>query len=219
MALTFPLSVEDFADKLPVASAPEPFRIERFFNTSGLGTGQTLVTEIAPPRWRATFALAAMDPDRAAELQALADAIGVTGTFYMWNRGRKPGPIHDPDGAILGNTPVVIDAVGADNKSLRLTGFPDGYRLAPGDLLSFDHGSPRRRSLHRLVEPAIASGIGGTTGFFEVRPFLRAQDIAGEQVTLVKAAALMRFDPGTFTPGVDAPLVRTGMQLTVIEAI
>ena len=53
-------------------------------------------------------------------------------------------------------------------------------------MLHFDYGpSPTRRALHRIVEDATANGAG-ITGFFEVRPFLKAGTTTGLAVTLVR---------------------------------
>ena len=110
----------------------------------------------------------------------------------------QPGPARaarrSHRAAVAGHA-VAINAT-SDNKALQLSGLPAGYTLRRGDMLHFDYGpSPTRRALHRIVEDATASS-GGTTGFFEVRPFLKAGTATGAAVTLVRAAARMMLEPG-----------------------
>ena len=149
-------------------------------------------------------------------IQALIDALGPSGTFYLHNPAQL-GPRDDPTGAGLAGHTVGINTVGSDNKSLRLEGLPAGYRVSRGDMLHFDYASsPTRRALHRIVEDATAN-IAGITGFFEVRPFLKAGVTSGLVVTLVRAAAKMMLEPGSFDPGVEGPVHTTGMSFTAIE--
>ena len=111
---------------------------------------------------------------------------------------------------------MTINAL-SDNKALKLGGLPAGYSLRRGDLLHFDYGpSPARRALYRIVEDASASGAG-ITGFFEVRPFLKAGTATGAVVTLVRPSARMMLEPGSFVPGTEGPVNTTGMAFNAIE--
>jgi hypothetical protein len=214
MSITFPLARAAFADRLKIAA----FRLELvpFVETSGTGLGQIITVEIAPRRWRAEVGLARMPHAEAAEVAALVEALGPAGTFYLHNPA-QPGPRDDPDGAILGAAAVTIHTVGADNRSLRLAGLPTGYRLSRGDLLHFDYGpAPLRRALHRVVEDATASGAGLTPGF-EVRPYLKAGTTAGLAVTLMRAAAKMMLEPGSYEPGTEGPVLTAGMGFRAVE--
>ena len=214
MAIAFPLTRTLFADRLKIAAFR--WQLQLFVESSGTALGQVIVNEIAPRRWRAEVELARMPHAEAADIQALVDALGPSGTFYLHNPAQL-GPREDPTGAAVAGLTVAISAVGADNRSLRLAGLPAGYRLRRGDMLHFDYGpSPSRRALHRIVEDATASGAG-ITGFFEVRPFLKAGVTTGLQVTLVRAAARMMLEPGWFDPGTEGPVLTSGMGFAAIE--
>ena len=214
MAIAFPLARSLFADRLKIAAFR--WQLQPFVESSGTALGQVIANEIAPRRWRAEVELARMPHTEAADIQALIDALGPSGTFYLHNPGQL-GPRDDPDGAAVAGHSVGINAVGADNKSLRLAGLPAGYRLRRGDMLHFDYGSsPTRRALHRIVEDATASGAG-VSSFFEVRPFLKAGTTTGLTVTLVRATARMMLEPGSFDPGTEGPVLTSGMGFKAIE--
>jgi tRNA pseudouridine(38-40) synthase len=105
------------------------------------------------------------------------------------------------------------------NRTVRskLGGLPAGYTLRRGDMLHFDYGSgPTRRALHRIVEDATANG-SGSTPFFEVRPYLKTGTATGAVVTLIKPAAKMMLEPGSFDPGTEARVHTAGMSFTAIE--
>ena len=213
MAISFPLARSAFADRLKIAAFR--WQLVAFVETSGTGLGQVITNEIAPRRWRAEVEFARMPNPQAAEIQALIDAIGPSGTFHLHNPAQL-GPRDDPVGAALAGHTVTINAL-SDNKALKLGGLPAGYTLRRGDLLHFDYGpSPARRALHRIVEDGTANG-SGITGFFEVRPFLKAGTTTGAGVTLVRPSARMMLEPGSFVPGTEGPVNTTGMAFNAIE--
>ena len=157
MAISFPLARSAFADRLKIAAFR--WQLLPFLETSGTGLGQVITVEIAPRRWRAEVELARLPHTEAAEIQAVIDAIGPSGTFHLHNPAQL-GPRDDPDGTALAGHTVTINAL-SDNKALKLGGLPAGYTLRRGDLLHFDYGpSPARRALYRIVEDATANGSG-----------------------------------------------------------
>ena len=213
MAITFPLARSAFADRLKIAAFR--WQLVPFVEVSGTALARSSPIEIAPRRWRAEVALARMPHVEAADIQGLIDAIGPSGSFYLHNPAQL-GPRDDPEGAGLAGHSVTITAM-SDNKSLKLGGLPAGYTLRRGDMLHLDYGSsPIRRALHRIVEDATANGAG-TTPFFEVRPFLKTGTAVGAVVTLVRPAAKMMLEPGSFDPGTEGPVHTSGMSFTAIE--
>ena len=145
MAIAFPLARTAFADRLKIAACR--WQLLPFVETSGTALGQVIVNEIAPRRWRAEVELARMPHADAADIQALIDALGPSGSFYMHNPAQV-GPRDDPTGAGLSGHAVAITAVGGDNRSLRLGGLPDGYTLRRG-CRSGRCGSRSRHSTRR----------------------------------------------------------------------
>lgn len=189
MALVFPLSLEAFADKLRMVSAP--FILEEQQELSGLGGGEILAAGLAPDRWTTPVTLKPMIHTQAREIQALIESLrGALQTFYLYSP-TNCYPAFDPGGIILGSASPVVHTIGSNNKSLRINGLPSGYRLSAGDLLAFDYGvNPTRRALHRVVEAVVASGAGLTPAF-EIVPPLRPGLVTGAAVALKKPAAKM----------------------------
>ena len=107
MAIAFPLARSVFADRLKIAAFR--WQLLPFVETSGTGLGQVITNEIAPRRWRAEVELARMPHAEAAEIQALIDALGPSGTFYLHNPAQL-GPRDDPTGAALAGHAVAINA-------------------------------------------------------------------------------------------------------------
>ena len=50
-----------------------------------------------------------------------------------------------------------------------------------------------------------------------MRPFLKAGTATGAAVTLVRPAARMMLEPGSFDPGTEGPVNTTGMSFSAIE--
>lgn len=207
--------VENLADKLPIKSVR--WKLQRYEELSGFGSGEVLVNELAPPRIVADVALMPMYHDDAAEVQALIDTLdGAINEFYLW-RPQKMYPRADPDGSILGAAVPVIEAIGGNNKSLSLSALPAGYVISVGDALAFDFGSsPTYRAYHTANETVAADGTG-VTPIFEVRPHLRPGVSEGLAVALVRPAAKVIIVPGSFDPGVATGLVTDGMAFQVME--
>lgn len=215
MAFAFPLATSVFADRLRVVSSR--WELREFVETSGTGRGEVITAVVAWPRWRAALTLAPARHGEAAQLRALFEAIGAAGKFDLYDHA-LPWPQADPGGVLLGAATPTISAIGADNHSLRVTGLPAGYVLTAGDALAISYGSsPVRRTRLRVCETVAASGAGMTPAF-EVRPPLRPGVYIGQAVTLVKPAARMMLEPGSYDPGEWAAEIAGGASFTAIEA-
>lgn len=200
MAISFPRSTASLADTFRIRSVRWILQEQQQY--SGLGSGEFLVADLGPRFWKADITFAAMADVDAAEFQADIETLdGSINEFYLYDP-RKMYPRADPDGSILGASAVQIATVGANNKSLSVSGLPAGYVLSKGDLFHFDYGtSPVRRALHRISETVAANG-SGVSPFFEVRPHFRPGVAAGLPLALKKPAAKMKIVPGSFDPGI-----------------
>lgn len=194
MALTYPLSLSAFADKLRIVSAP--FVLEEQHELSGLGSGEVLAAQLAPARWTTTVTLAPERHLKAREIQVLIESLsGSIQSFYLYCP-TNCYPAKDPGGVVLGASAVKIASIGGDNKSLALNTLPANYVITAGDALAFDYGSnPTRRAWHRAAETVTANG-SGVTPAFAVTPNLRPGATAGAAVVLKKPAAKMFRMPG-----------------------
>lgn len=215
MALNFPASRSSLADHLPILSVN--WKLERYDELSGLGTGDVLAAQLAPPRIVADVSLKPMRHDEAAQVQARIESLdGAINSFYLY-APQKKYPQYDPSGSILGSAAVTIHTVGGNNKSLRLQGLPSGYVLTLGDCLSFDYGSnPVRRAFHRIVETVTAPG-SGISPLFEVRPHLRPGVAIDLGVTLIMPAAKVFIVPSSFNAGTALGPWTEGMSFQVMQ--
>jgi len=222
MALTFPLTLANLADLLPIESAPWNLVYQQEF--SGLGTGEGLAHDLAPPLWEAEVPTGPMYHDDAYAAQARLNALlGSINSFYLHNPA-KPGPRLDPTGSALagpvwifaggvwndagvwlddvpwGGTPTVgsatLHTIGANRNTVRIDSLPSGYVLSVGDFFHVDYGSPTRRALIQIVEVATASSAG-LTPEFQVTPHLRPGITTGAAISLLKPAAKVKLVPGT----------------------
>ncbi|MDJ1632243.1 hypothetical protein [Rhizobium rhizogenes] len=217
MALTFPLSLANFADKLKITSVK--WQLQRRDEVSGLGSGLTLTAQLSPPLWTGSVTLAPMYHGEADRIQSLIESLdGSMNDFYLYSP-RRAYPQADPTGSILGAAVPTIAALGSNNKSMQIHGLPNGYTLTAGDFVAFDYGtSPVRRALHRFVETGSADGTG-TTPVLEVRPHIRPGATVGAAVTLIKPAARCFIVPDTFDPGDTQAVIAGSMAFQVMQRI
>ena len=223
MALTFPLALPNLADLLTTIESI-PWNLARYQEFSGLGTGEGLAHDLAPPLWEAEVSTGPMYHDDAYAAQARLNALmGSINTFYLHNPA-KPGPRLDQSGPALmaldwifgsgqwndagvwrddipwsgvftGFAPV-LHTIGANRNTVRVSGLPGGYILSVGDFFHVDYGSPTRRALIQVVEAATANGAG-LTPEFQVTPHLRPGITTTLPLTLLKPAAKVKLVPGT----------------------
>jgi hypothetical protein len=194
LVASFPLSLASLVDLIEFTSID--WELDRFVETSGLGTGESLEAELAPPLWRAEAETIPMTNDAAKQLMArfyLLD--GGQETFYLTNP-LALYPVADPTGSILGAAAVKVKSVSTDNKALALKSLPNAYALTIGDFLAVDYGTPSRRALF-IVCASGAADSGGETAELELRPHVRPGVVADCAVTLLKPSAKVKLLPDT----------------------
>lgn len=199
MAYSFPLSATEFVGLLGIQQIKldAPPQIE----ANQTGGGELISADLAPALWTGEVRLGVMTIREAADPEAFLDILRPTGrSFYAYDT-RRPAPLLDPTGSVLGVAVPTIHTLVAGGRDMRLAGLPVGYELRRGDYLAFDYGSaPIRRALHRVV--SVNAVMGATfTGIFEVTPMLRPGAVTGAQVTLIKAACKAVLVPGSVDKG------------------
>lgn len=138
MPLAYPLARETFFDVLPIASMnlhlPEAVTLAR---TAG---GEQLPAELGERLWTGQVTLGPLLRAETGRPEVLIDILRGAGRSFLVYDRRRPAPLSDPAGAILGAAAPVIDTLGADARELRVGGLPVGYQLSSGDYLSFPYG-------------------------------------------------------------------------------
>jgi hypothetical protein len=187
MPLTYPLPLATFADTLLVASATCGL-IEQMTQSRTAG-GEQLTADMGERLWGGRIELGPMQRSEFGRPDVLISVLRGPGkSFLMYDR-RRPNPLLDPTGAILGASAVTILALAGDPRELSLAGLPAGYTLSAGDYLSFAYTSlsVTRQALHKVVNPTVVANGSGQTPIFEIHPAIRPGAVPGAAVTLRKA--------------------------------
>ena len=217
MAIAFPLArsrlrrpAED--RRLPLAARSPSSRAQ------GTGLGQVIANEIAPRRWRAEVELARMPHVDAADIQALIDAIGPSGTFYLHNPAQL-GPRDDPrrrgDRRPHGrrSMPSAPTTSRCASPGCRpATGCAAATCCTSTMALEPDPAgaAPHRRGRHRQRRRASpASSRCGRSS--------RPGPPPGSPSPWSAPPARMMLEPGSFDPGTEGPVNTSGMAFNAIE--
>lgn len=179
------------------------FHLVSYDETSKTQGGDTLVKARGTPLWNLTATSRTLRPNELDYWRARLESLD-EGKRPFWGYSlSRCYPIAYPNGSWPTGTSftgltATIASLGSDNKSLSLAGLPSGFALAVGDMLSFEYTAQPRYALHRIEEAATAAG-GGTTGAFEVRPFIQAGAVTTTAVRLYQPRCLMMLIPGSIT--------------------
>lgn len=212
MALSFPLTLAQFADKLKVVQA-SPLMIPDARTYSQTAGGELIFAESDVRLWQGSVTIKAYSHQQAAEFQSMLHLLSSgAGSFLMTNKA-KPGPLMDPLGSILGASTPVIATLNGNNRELTFSGLPAGYVLSPGDMFSFQYGSsPTRYALHQIVVGGTANG-SGVSPSIEVMPFIRPGAAVGAAVKFIKPEFKAVIPPGKFDVGSSDIIFTTGISI------
>lgn len=199
MALTFPVSFEDFMGLLRLEEGA--FVLSRNDQMSGLGNNQPLNAELASPLWRFDGSTIPIPNDDAEGVAAIFEMLEAPGRDFYVANPRKKGPRLDKDGVILGSAEPTIHTLASNNRELRIDNLPDGYGLSRGDMIAWDYGpsGQKRRAIHRLAGDAVAS-LSGVTELVELTTFIRSGAAVGDPIYLAPATMRAKLIPGSYKP-------------------
>ena len=217
MALAYPLTRAQFMDILPISAQsltlPEQMELNR------TGSGEQLAADLGDRLWQGEITLGRLMRSEAGRSEVLIDLSRQAGRSFLLYDTRRPAPLLDPTGSILGAATPTIDTLSGDPRELRVTGLPAGYVLSPGDYLSFTYGaSPVRYALHRVVATTTASGLG-LTPLFEVTPHIRSGAVIGAAVTLRKAHCKAVILAGSVKDGVGRRTITEGIGFGYVQTL
>lgn len=216
MALSFPLSLAEFFNRLRIASlelAPTDATV-----TSRTRGGEVLTAQVGNVLWQGIAQLTPHYRADADAVRALLQLMRRPGASFLATPAHRAGPIADPVGTILGAAAPKIDLIDANRRDVRIKDLPAGYVLSAGDYLSYTYGSsPTRYGFHQMVHGATANGSGVASGL-EVTPPIPAGVSATIGVTLVAPVfkAVLAGAPGY---GAILPASVDGMQLSFVQTM
>jgi hypothetical protein len=213
--IQFPAALDVFWDRLLIRSCvfddPAPVAFTR------TAKGQAWTTDIGDQLWTGTITLAVMTARERADAEVLMSVLRPGGrTFLAYDR-RRPAPLADPAGRILGATVPVIDAI-PNPRELRLSGLPARYVLTRGDYLAYSRPGGGR-ALHQVVDTLVIASEAGLTPTFEVNPPVPADAVTGAAVSLVKPALKAMFVPDSVTKSETRHTISDGAQFTFIQTL
>ncbi len=166
------------------------FRQER----SGKTGGKIIVKDFGRPLWRASYETTALSPNMLDRWRAILDSLDGGSLAFPGYSLSRVYPIAYPNGSwsgvsFTGNAQVAN--VGANNKSVGLSGLPAGFKVSTGDMIRLGVDK-----LYRVMEDAVA-GSNGQTPAFEVRPHLFPGTAPGFPALLVRPSTPMKIVPDT----------------------
>ena len=209
MTITFPIT--NLLDLYPISPTGYNFRLHHRQEQSRTAGGRTIVKDFGPPLWLLDASTGMLPHADAIDFEAmLASMNNGIGTFLAWDLRRAFPAAHS-----LGDfdDSATILSLGANNKSLRLTGLFPGFQLSRGDYLSITFSG--HRYLHQILEPATVMP-DGSTSFFEVTPHFQPGTVAGASVVLKKPSAVMALVPNSIQTQVGA--LHTSISFQACEA-
>ncbi|KFL24996.1 hypothetical protein JP74_21770 [Devosia sp. 17-2-E-8] len=183
--------------------------------------GRTRVKDFGSPLWQASYSSRTLSPNELDHWRARLDVLenGLL-TFSGYSLSRC-FPIAYPNGSWptgedFDGVSAVIHTLGANNKSLRVTSLPQGYRFSIGDMLQVTTATGRKY-LFRADETAMADSFGLTTTF-EVRPHFPVGVSIGDTVSVKRPGVPMVLMPGSISSSADPRNGRGSISFDAIEA-
>lgn len=216
MAFTFPLDRAAFMNQLPIESMSMVLGESIEMNqTRG---GEILRADKADRLWKGRITLGKMKEDEAGRIAALIERLlAADGSFVAYDV-RRPFPLLDPTGSILGAATPTIHTIGTDRRECRIQGLPANYALSAKDMFGLNYGSsPVRRGLFRLVLATTASGAG-LTPLFDIEPELPSGVTVGTAVVLARPVCKAVIVPGSYNEGRSRRTITEGVEFAFQEA-
>ena len=200
MGTSFPLKASAFFDRLGFTSfqMSVPPMMERN-ETEG---GEIISVEHGAQLWSGSASCRINPYTDGAKTVAIFETLLRSDASFLAYDKLRPWPQRDAKGLAIANKSPKVSPVTGDARSLRLSGFPVGYKMTAGDLLSFNYGSnPTRIGLHRVVSTEYADSSGdilSINGHPPVRPGL-ANNTALQLVPATCKAKLVSYEPPSVT--------------------
>jgi len=218
MAISFPVSLDEFFHKLAVTSASPD--LSESMEVEEDGWGSLITTDLGERLWEMDITLAQgyyRDVEaQKAKLHVLRQAGRPLLVFPLPNYF----PANDPDGTILASATPTLNTVNPNMRDIRLNDMPPGFVLKAGDFLSFQYGSnPIRYAFHQIVTDTATTFASGLTPAFEVVPNIRDGYTIGAEVQLLYPRFKALVLPGSVNPGKSSGKFTTGVTFRVRQTL
>ncbi|MCF1449996.1 hypothetical protein FS815_24710 [Agrobacterium vitis] len=205
------LALSDLFDLLPISSVTWGIQRNDEFDT--LGSGDVWQAELAVPLWTAQIALATSRNDELTQTAAVIRSLDGVRTPFMVCDLIRQYPLLDPKGLAIAGRNISVREVGADRITARMTGFPAGYALSPGDKLQVTYGG--QVAFVEVARKSVADADGNLDA--PIFPRFPLAIAAGMTVILVRPACPMVIVPESHNPGEARRTVTSGAGFKVIQ--
>lgn len=218
MALAFPLSLAAFADVLKVQALA--IELGGAVEQSRTAAGQQFTASLGARLWTGHVTLAPSATATVAAMQAALHRLTDPDASFLVGDWSQQYPAYDPTGSILGAASVTINALVAGNRELKLIGLPNGYKIQPGDYLSFTYGSaPLRYAYHQVVTGATSTGAGIATTNIEVMPPIRPGAVTGAAVVMKQPRMKAVIEAGSLSARTARAVISEGLSFRFVQTL
>jgi len=195
MAVTFPMSIEDFMDKLGVVKTT--FHLPSLVQSKRQTGGGTVRVEPGERMWVGKVELRPYRNISIDRYSAMLELLGEGNASFFVTPSDRKGPQSDPTGVALAASTPLIRQIGSGGSEISFKGLPGGFKLNVGDMVSFV--SAGTHCLHRIQNDVTASGSGNTSlvTISPPPPPGLAIDIAVQFVQPRCMAEIVSYDPST----------------------
>lgn len=218
MAISFPASLANFFNLLPINSGA--LELMENYEAEETGNGEILTADLGQRLWEMSVTIRKGSYDEIEDVRALLNVFRAAGASFFAFPIPRNFPRFDPTGSILGSNVPKLHTVNANNRDIRLSSLPNGYRIARGDFLSFSYGAnPTRHALHQVVNSVVAADSSGLTPLFEVRPAIRPGFTLNSNVKLTKPEFKAFIVPGSGNLGTSSQQQTSGVSFTIRQTL
>lgn len=216
MALSFPLSLANFYDKLTIQDVS--IHLPELLQFTRSRAGEVLLEDLGERLWMGAVTLHRRNHADVAAAEALLSLVrSGQGSFWFCDP-RCITPRMDQAQAIAAST-VTISAVASNRRDLTLAGLPTNYTLSAGDRLSFDYtvGGDPRYAYHQITVGA-STGAGASC-VVQVDPHIRDGFSVGAVVTLIKPRMKAIYLPSSYQPSTGRGGMSEGMGFSIQQVL
>lgn len=216
MALSFPLSLANFYDKLMIQDVS--IHLPELLQFTRSRAGDVMVEDIGERLWMGRVSLHRRNHADVSAAEALLSLVrSGQGSFWFCDP-RHVTPRADQAQVVASST-VTISAVAGNRRDLTLAGLPVGYTLSPGDRLSFGYvvGGDARYAYHQIT---VGAGTGaGTSCVVQVDPHIRDGFELGAVVTLINPKMKAIYLPSSYQPSTGRGGMSEGAAFSVQQVL
>lgn len=179
--------------------ADQTFILERRDQYSRAANGSVYAAELGGPVWKASYTTKPMYHRKALAFQAKLNTLrGSIVPFKSWDfRAELPAAYQSG----MNLSAVVLSGIGFDRDVIDMTGLPANFTATQGDYFAITYGAAPYRYLGQFVETKTASGAGAMSSI-RVYPPIPTPAVTGGAVTLIRADANFRMEPGTLSQSI-----------------